>query len=402
MDKAPQATGDARKLQLLLRFNQLISRRIELKPMIAEAMTQARELVSADRITLWLADEESGQLYTFVGEGLENEIRIRIGEGVAGIAARERRVVVVNDAYSSPLFNPEVDKRSGYHTKSLLAVPMQSMDGKLIGVFQAINRLDEAGSSEHGEFTEEDSELFASMAAIAAVFLENAVLYDEQQRQFRSFIVTLAQSVDSRDQTTSNHTKLVTGLSVAIAQEMGLSRRTVERIRIAAVLHDYGKIGIPDNVLQKPGSLDEEERAMMRSHVLKTILLLRRINFSRELRDIPRIAGMHHEKLDGSGYPFGLRGDEIPLEGRILAVADIFQALTQTRPYKQGMAVPEALSELRVMTRAHRDRYDNESGMHVDPLVVEALARILARENDDLGIFDEASKWERMLQGQII
>ena len=125
-------------------------------------------------------------------------------------------------------------------------------------------------------------------------------------------------------------------------------------------------------------------------------------DFSRELRDIPRIAGMHHEKLDGSGYPFGLRGDEIPLEGRILAVADIFQALTQTRPYKQGMAVPEALSELRVMTRAHRDRYDNESGMHVDPLVVEALARILARENDDLGIFDEASKWERMLQGQII
>ncbi|MEZ5339170.1 MAG: HD domain-containing phosphohydrolase [bacterium] len=402
MDKSREPVSDARKLQLLLRFNQLISRRIELKPMIAEAMSQARELVNADRTTLWLVDEEAAQLYTFVGEGLENEVRIRIGEGVAGTAAREHRVVVVNDAYNSPLFNPEIDRRSGYRTQSLLAVPMESTDGKLIGVFQAINRLDGSENDADSGFTDEDTELFSSMAAIAAVFLENAVLYDEQQRQFRSFIVTLAQSVDTKDQTTSNHTKLVTGISVAIAQELGLSRRTVERIRIAAVLHDYGKIGIPDNVLQKPGSLTEEERALMRSHVLKTILLLRRINFSRELRDIPRIAGMHHEKLDGSGYPFGLRGDEIPLEGRILAVADIFQALTQTRPYKQGMAVPQALAELRIMTQEHTDRYDNVSGMHVDPLVVDALARILQREHDDLRVFEEASKWEPMLQGRII
>ncbi len=402
MNNRPDSISDTRKLQLLLRFNQLISRRIELKPMIAEAMTQARELVNADRTTLWLADEESSELYTFVGEGLGEEVRIRIGEGVAGAAAKERHAVVVNDAYSSPLFNPEVDKRSGYKTESLLAVPMESTDGKLIGVFQAINRLDGFTAGKHGAFTEEDTEMFSSMAAIAAVFLENAVLYDEQQRQFRSFIVTLAQSVDTKDQTTSNHTKLVTGLSVAIAQEMGLSKRTVERIRIAAVLHDYGKIGIPDNVLQKPGSLTDEEREMMRSHVLKTILLLRRINFSRELRDIPRIAGMHHEKLDGSGYPFGLQGDEIPLEGRILAVADIFQALTQTRPYKQGMAVPQALAELRVMTTEHVDRYDNPSGIHVDPLVVDALARILERESNDLRVFEEASKWEAMLQGQII
>ena len=401
MNMRPEIS-DARKLQLLLRFNQLISRRVELKPMIAEAMAQARQLVNADRTTLWLADQESDSLYTFVGQGLEEEIRIRIGEGVAGTAARERRTVVVNDAYSSPLFNPEVDRRSGYKTQSLLAVPMESIDGKLIGVFQAVNRLDASRTDSQGEFTEEDTELFASMASIAAVFLENAVLYDEQQRQFRSFIVTLAQSVDTKDQTTSNHTKLVTGLSVAIAQEMGLSRRTVERIRIAAVLHDYGKIGIPDNVLQKPGSLTDEERSMMRSHVLKTILLLRRINFSRELRDIPRIAGMHHEKLDGSGYPFGLRGDEIPLEGRILAVADIFQALTQTRPYKQGMAVPQALAELRLMTVAHMDRHEQASGSHVDPLVVDALARILDRENDDLNVFEVASKWERMLQGQIL
>lgn len=402
MNRQADEISDARKLQLLLRFNQLISRRIELKPMIAEAMAQARQLVNADRTTLWLADPESDSLYTFVGQGLEEEIRIRIGEGVAGTAARERRVVVVNDAYSNPLFNPEVDKRSGYKTQSLLAVPMESLDGKLIGVFQAVNRLDGNDNDQQGEFTEEDTELFASMASIAAVFLENAVLYDEQQRQFRSFIVTLAQSVDTKDQTTSNHTKLVTGLSVAIAQEMGLSRRTVERIRIAAVLHDYGKIGIPDSVLQKPGSLNDEEREMMRSHVLKTILLLRRINFSRELRDIPRIAGMHHEKLDGSGYPFGLRGDEIPLEGRILAVADIFQALTQTRPYKQGMAVPQALAELRIMTSAHTDRHEQASGVHIDPLVVDALERILVREDNDLNVFEEASKWERMLQGQIL
>ena len=217
---------------------------------------------------------------------------------------------------------------------------------------------------------------------------------------FKSFIVTLAQSVDAKDATTSNHTMMVTGIAVALAQHLELSHEHVERVRIAAVLHDYGKIGVPDEVLNKPGKLEDDEFLQMRSHCIKSILILSRIAFGRGLEDIPRIAGLHHEKLDGNGYPFGLREEEIPLESRILAVADVFQALTQTRPYKQGLPSDQALDECRVMTVWHTDRFGRESGPHLDANVVVALGEILDEQSGNLGYFEQVSGWESMLAGE--
>jgi putative nucleotidyltransferase with HDIG domain len=252
-----------------------------------------------------------------------------------------------------------------------------------------------------GEFNNDDVELLSALAGIAAVAVENSLLYEEQRRQFNSFIVTLAQTVDARDATTSNHTLMVTGIAVAVASQMGLSTRLIERLRIAAVLHDYGKIGVPDAVLQKPGGHDAFEHRQMRSHVIKTILVLRKIAFRRELSDIPAIAGMHHEKLDGTGYPFGMMGDEIPLEGRILAVADVFQALIQTRPYKRGLPPAEALEQCRAMTQPHEDRFGKPSGVHLDSNAVEALAEVLDTCAGDITFFERASGWDRMLSGEL-
>lgn len=397
--EASLATTDAEKLKLLVSISRLISSRLELKPLIQEVVSQASRLVSADRSTMWLYSHETNEIYTFLGEGLSQEIRMPLGTGVAGAAAQERRVVIIDDAYTSPYFNPEVDRRTGYRTKSLLAVPMEGHTGRLMGCFQAVNRLDDSQPEGVGCFSEEDVEVLLAMAGIAAVAVENALLYSEQKRMFKSFIVTLAQSVDAKDATTSNHTMMVTGIAVALAQHLGLSRERVERVRIAAVLHDYGKIGVPDEVLNKPGKLEENEFLQMRSHCIKSILILSRIAFGRGLEDIPRIAGLHHEKLDGLGYPFGLRGEEIPLESRILAVADVFQALTQTRPYKQGLPPGQALEECRTMTAWHTDRFGLESGPHLDANVVGALAGILEEQQGDLSYFERVSGWESMLAG---
>jgi putative nucleotidyltransferase with HDIG domain len=274
---------------------------------------------------------------------------------------------------------------------------MHSHDGRLIGVFQALNRLDRAEPDGLGVFTDEDVELLTGLAGIATVAVENAMLYEDQKRQFNSFIITLASTVDAKDPTTSKHTMMVTGVAVALARHLGLSPERVERIRIAAILHDYGKIGIPDGVLLKAGMLDDIERRMMQSHVMKTAILLSRIHFRRDLEDVPAIAAMHHEKLDGTGYPYGLRAEEIPLEGRILAVADVFHALTQTRPYKIGRTPQEALAVCRQMSRAHLDRDGNPSGLHLDPNVVDALGGVLLHCENDMGYFEHESGWDEML-----
>ncbi len=388
-------TSDADKLMLLLHVGKLISGRLELKPLIQEVVAQASRLVSADRCTLWLYDADREDIYTLIGEGLTHQIRLPLGRGVAGIAAEQRRAIVENNAYASPYFDPETDRRTGYTTRNLLAVPMESHDGRLLGCFQAVNR--QASDTTYADFSPEDVELLKAMAGFAAVAVENAMLYQEQKRQFESFIVTLAQTVDARDPTTSNHTRMVTGIAVAVAKHMQLSAERVERVRIAAVLHDFGKIGVPDAVLLKPGGLDLAERRMMHSHCLKTTLILSRIAFRRDLRDIPAIAGMHHEKLDGGGYPFGYRADELPLEGRILAVADVFQALCQTRPYKAGRTPQDAWAMCSAMSRPHTDRFDVACGAHLDPNVVECLGEVLAAQNNDLAYFDRESGWDEML-----
>ncbi len=390
-----KAVSDADKLKLLLQINNLISSKLDLKPLISEVLQQASRLVSADRATLWLFDADLNQIYTLVGEGLEDEIRLPLGTGVAGVAAQSRETLVIEDAYQSEHFDPQWDKKTGYRTKSLLAVPIESHDGRLLGCFQAVNRLDSDCADGVGCFSEADVELIGGLASITAVAVENAMLYEAQKKQFNSFIVAMAQTVDAKDSTTSNHTRMVTGIAVAIAKKMGLPADQIERVRISAILHDFGKIGVPDKVLLKPGKHDHGERQVMKSHVTKTILILSRIAFRRGLRDIPAIAGMHHEKLDGTGYPFGLKQEEIPLEGRILAVADVFQALTQTRPYKQGFSMKKALS---ILFEEFCQADDEKGGPHLDINVVLSLKEIVAEKDDPSSYFEHMSGWDEMME----
>lgn len=325
--------------------------------LIAEATT---DVLDADRATIFLVDHDRGELWSKValGEGV-GEIRFPIGVGIAGQVARTGEVVNIPDAYADERFNPETDRRTGYRSRSLLTFPMTSHDGRVIGVFQAINK-------RQGAFTKQDEATLSSLAASAAVAVENAQLVSEQKALWRSLIQTLAVTVDARDQQTAGHSQRVTRYAAVIGKAMGLVGVELERLQAAALLHDYGKIAVRDRFLQKPGKLDDAEFAYMKAHAEKTGEFLAHIQFPRDMRDVPLIAAQHHERMDGKGYPNGLPADRILLGARVVAAADVFDALTAPRYYKPAYPLEKTLEIM-----------DGMAGEHLDPEVMRAVHRAL-------------------------
>lgn len=189
----------------------------------------------------------------------------------------------------------------------------------------------------------------------------------------REILERLGQAVEWREAETGRHVERVSRLSEALALELGLPDRDAETIRLAAALHDIGKIGVPDRVLLKGGALDDEEWALMRGHTTIGAEILGGSS-SPMVRMAETIARTHHERWDGGGYPAGLAGTDIPLPGRITAIADVFDALVSSRPYKEAWPMEQAVAELR-----------RQAGTHFDPDLVEAFARVVPRMFTELG-----------------
>ncbi len=209
-----------------------------------------------------------------------------------------------------------------------------------------------------------DLSLLRGIAHVIGISLRNAELIEARGRQLRSILQTLAASIDARDPLTAGHSAKVTEYAVGICQELRLDSEFCETVRVAALLHDYGKIGVPDAILKKPGRLTREEYDIVKTHALKSREILEQIHFTGTLGDVPAIAGAHHEKIDGSGYPQGLKGEEIPLGARIIAVADFFEAITAKRHYREPMPLEVAFHLL-----------DKECGVHFEERIVEAFKR---------------------------
>ena len=325
--------------------------------LIAEATVT---MVGAERATIYIVDQERQEFWSRVatGKGV-GEIRFPIGVGIAGTVARTGETINIPDAYADPRFNPESDKRTGFHTRNLLTLAMTGHDGAVIGVFQAVNKT-------AGEFSLEDEITLGSLASSAAVAVENAQLVNAQKRLWLSLIETLATTVDARDQQTAGHSKRVTRYAAVIGAELGLSVEDLDRLKAAALLHDYGKIAVRDKFLQKPGKLDDAEFAYMKAHAEKTAEFLSYLVFPPDMREVPHIAAQHHERMDGTGYPKGLSGDEILMGARIVAAADVFDALTAPRYYKPAYPLGKTLEII-----------DGMAGAHLDPAVVAAVHRAL-------------------------
>ena len=333
---------------------------LDLDRLLSLIMDRTTEVMNADRSSLFLIDWDTSELWSKVAQGVRyRELRFPMDRGLAGAVASSGEILNIPDAYEDPRFNQAIDRQTGYRTRSVLCVPMTDKHGERMGVIQVLNKLT-------GEpFTRQDEELLCALAGQAAVAIENAQLYEEQKKSFVSFVETLSTAMDARDPITAGHSRRVTAYSVAIGEELGYSEKQLEILRVASLLHDIGKIGVPEVVLFKDGRLNDEEYRIIQSHARHTLNILGKIHFDREKREIPMMAGTHHERIDGKGYPLELAGEDIPEAGRIMAVGDVFDAITSRRHYRDRMDFSKVLN---VVT--------GESGTHFQPEFVDAFMRL--------------------------
>ncbi|MGM0507875.1 MAG: HD domain-containing phosphohydrolase [Fusobacteriota bacterium] len=347
-----------RKLKLLLKLSVNLSQEKDLSEILKKLNEITKDLLEADRCSIFLHDKKTNELWTIVAHGVK-EIRIKDDKGIAGLVFKEQKRIEIEDAYEDPRFNKEVDKRTGYRTKSILATPMIDKKGKTIGVFQVINKL---GAP---KFTPEDVELLNHMDMYASSVIENALLYQELKEAHQDVIYRLANATEYKDPETKNHIIRVGLYSYEIAKKLGLPKRRCELLKLATQMHDIGKVGIPDRVLKKPDKLNDVEWEIMKKHTVYGYSILKGSE-SEVLKIAANTAQDHHEKWNGKGYPEGKKGKEITLEGRITAIVDVFDALMSKRPYKDPWPLEKTL-----------DIIKEESGEHFDPGIVEIFFEIL-------------------------
>lgn len=333
-------TGAVRRLTVLLEITKAVTGEVGLEGLMMTLAEKATAAVGGERGAVFLFDEDTDELWSIAATGESEEIRFPADRGIAGHVVQTGESLIVHDAYADPRFNRDVDKKTGYRTRDIICAPILETDGECMGVVEVLNKAD-------GEFDEYDLEFLEALSSRAAAAIRNARLFEERKRMFDSLIDVLGDSIESRDPYTAGHSREVMRYSVGIAKEMGLDEDEVEVIKYAALLHDYGKIGIPDEILSKPNDLTDEEFETIKRHAVYTREILGKIAFEKKLRAVPEIAGSHHERLTGEGYPDGLSGEEIPLGSRIIAVADAFQAMTSDRPYRGAKTAGDAVSELK-------------------------------------------------------
>ncbi len=290
----------------------------------------ARELLEADRCSIFLYDPKKDVLWTVFAHGVDR-ISIPPSKGVVGFVFQTGKGVIINDAYSDERFNPEVDKQTGYRTENILAVPMFDRKGNVLGVFQAINK-------RSGGFNSQDLELLTLVASYASSAIENKMLQEKLEKAYRETIYKLSAAAEYKDKETKNHIVRTGIFAKMIGQKLGLDEDSCQTLLFATPMHDIGKIGIPDSILLKPGKLSPSEWKIMQRHTLIGYEILKDSD-SELLNVAAQIALEHHENWDGSGYPRGLKGQSISLFGRIAAVVDVFDALTSKRPYKEAWSI---------------------------------------------------------------
>ena len=331
-------------------------------PLIVGKVTES---MSAERTSLYIVDWETETLWTKVSEHIDR-IHLPLGEGISGRVAKSGEIINLEDAWEVPYFNREFDLKHNFRTKSVLCLPVKNHSGETTGVLQVMNKKGK------NRFDADDEELLKSFASQVGIALENSLLNEELRLSFESSVSTLSATVDARHPFTAGHARRVTEYSLLIAREMGLNDQEMEVLKYAALLHDIGKIGIRDNVLLKNGLFTPEERAEMNKHPMKSKAILENFRFPKSLKDVPEIASLHHEKIDGTGYPDGLKGEQIPLGSKILAVADVFDALTSRRDYPKYTKEETLTCDPMPLSKAI-SILESDAGTHFAPEVVSAF-----------------------------
>ncbi|MDI6890811.1 MAG: HD-GYP domain-containing protein [Thermodesulfovibrionales bacterium] len=345
------------QLNTLVELSFLINSTLDTREIRRRAIEAATRLLDAEAGSLLLIDQETGELFFEVALGEKGEklkeIRLKKGEGIAGWVVEKGEPAIIRDVQSNHRFLRAVDEKSTFTTRDMVCVPVKTKD-KVIGVLEVINK-------RHDFFDEDDKESLMALANHVAIAIENANLYQELKEAFYSTAMALAEAIEKRDPYTREHTKRVMDYSAAIGRTMGLSKKELEDLKLAAILHDVGKIGVRDSILLKGGKLDPDELEKMNMHSKYGAEILSHV---KQLKDIiPGVRG-HHERFDGKGYPDNLNDGDISIIARIVAVADTFDAMTTDRPYRKALSFGTAFEELR-----------KNIGTQFDGEVVEAFIR---------------------------
>ncbi len=312
-----------------------------------------RALTSADRCTVWVISDDKKTLWTKVAHGIE-KIEIPIESGVVGHALKKGTRELIDDVYENEHFNKNIDKQTGYKTKSMMVIPLYDYSDTAIGAFQVINH-----RANKRTFDERDMELLTLASIYAAETLVNAKLAQEIEETQKEVVFTMGSIAESRSKETGNHVKRVAEYTKVLALAYGLGEDESELLKQASPMHDIGKIAIPDSILNKPGRFDENERFIMDTHAELGYQMIR--DSKRPLLKAAAIvAREHHEKWDGTGYPKKLAGEDIHIYGRITAIADVFDALGSDRVYKKAWKDEKIFQLLQ-----------NERGKHFDPKLID-------------------------------
>lgn len=370
-----RATLHEQRLQRLQRLAALrtidmaITASLDLRMILRLLLDQVTDQLNVHAASVLLLSPNSQTLEYTAGRGFKTKLieraRVRLGEGAVGAAALERRT-----AHLSIL----TDARESFGRMALLTaegfveyygVPLIAK-GRVKGLLEIFHRVALAPDPEWLDFLE-------SLASHAALAIENASLFDDLQRSnvelalaYDATIEGWSRALDLRDKETEGHTQRVTEMTVRLARAMDIAESEIVHLRRGALLHDIGKMGIPDAILLKTGPLADSEWSIMRQHPIYAYKMLSPITFLRSALDIPYC---HHEKWDGTGYPRSLKEDQIPLAARVFAVVDVWDALRSGRPYRQGWERAKVIEYIQ-----------EQSGKHFDPQVVEAFMRLNTRQ----------------------
>jgi putative nucleotidyltransferase with HDIG domain len=363
-DAEEKAKQQVDRMAALRSIDLAITSSLDLNLTLSILLNQVTTQLKVDAAAILLLDAHSRLLTYAASIGFRTAAlhftKLRLGEGYAGQAALERKTIYISglnqrhtDFLRSPLFAEE-----GFVI--YYAIPLIAK-GQVLGVLEIFNRSFFPANEEWLDFMN----MVAGQAAIA---IDNALLFNRFERAntelllaYEATIEGWSRALDLRDKETEGHTQRVTEMTVELARRMGISEADIRHIRRGAILHDIGKMAIPDAILFKPGPLSPEEWQIMRQHPTIAVNLLAPIPYLATSLDIPHY---HHEKWDGSGYPSGLAGTQIPLAARLFAVVDVYDALTSDRPYRRAWRRNEALDYIRA-----------QAGKHFDPQVVEAFLR---------------------------
>jgi len=324
----------------------------KLLEVLAEQMVK---VLHPDRVVIMLFDDKRSKIINrIVRTGRPGIVKTDdISMTMVYDSLNEKMAILSYDALADERFR---DKQSVIlnRIRSAMCTPIKSRE-TVLGVIY----LDTSVGV--GKFEEQDLKLLSVIGNQAGVAIQNAHLYEDLEDLFTGSLKTLVAVIEAKDKVTSGHSVRVTVFSLAIARELNLDKEWMRNLKISALLHDIGKVGVPESILSKPAPLDEDEVARMRKHPVRGAEIIKNI---KNVEEVVTAVRHHHEYYNGRGIPDGLKGDKIPLISRILAVADAFDAITFDRPYRKGISADKAVKEIQ-----------HCSGSQFDPKVVDAFAR---------------------------